>query len=105
MIQIEPVLEAAELVEEKHRLPPPPPPTHEALVRATELLAPWQSSHTRARALAAYLGWLSIGPLRDVLELSEAEAHRVILDLQAGGLLEAGDGPIWRFTRLNSSKP
>ncbi|NWF68746.1 MAG: hypothetical protein HXY40_06655 [Chloroflexi bacterium] len=54
----------------------------------------------RGAALAAYLGWLGVGPLQDVLSLTEADARAVIGSLQAAGVLEAGDGAVLRFIRL-----
>ena len=56
-----------------------------------------------AGALAAYLGWLGQGPLRDVLKLSADDAEKTIRILLADGLLEAGDGPVWRFARLSDA--
>jgi hypothetical protein len=53
-----------------------------------------------ASALAAYLGWLGMGPLRDVLQVSTEEADEILRRLLASGVLEAGDGPVWRFARL-----
>jgi hypothetical protein len=53
-----------------------------------------------ARALAAYLGWLSTGPLVDVLNLSLAEADETLRILRAIEVLEPGEGPVWRFARL-----
>lgn len=55
----------------------------------------------RARALATYLGWLGLGPLMDVLDLSVEDARSTIALLQTQGYLEDGDGPTWRFQRLD----
>lgn len=62
-----------------------------------------EKSHRQAGALAAYLGWLSIGPLVDVLDLSLEEARSTIAALQDTGVLEPSSGPIWRFLRLDNS--
>lgn len=58
-----------------------------------------------AQALAAYIGWLGIGPLRDVLHLSISEAEETLRILRAMSVLEPGDGPIWRFVRLVDPPP
>ncbi len=58
-----------------------------------------------AQALAAYIGWLGIGPLRDVLQLSVAEAEETLRILRAMSVLEPGDGPVWRFVRLVDPPP
>lgn len=55
----------------------------------------------RSRALAAYLGWLGLGPLIDVLEISLEDAQSTINSLQNEGLLEEGSGPVWRYRRLD----
>lgn len=52
---------------------------------------------SQARALAAYLGWLGIGPLRDILLLSNDEAEAVIEGLKAASILEDTDSPTPRF--------
>jgi len=53
-----------------------------------------------ARALAAYLGWLSVGALRDILGQSDSEARETLQILRTLGILEESDGRIWRFVRL-----
>ena len=58
-----------------------------------------------AQALAAYLGWLSVGPLRDVLHMSATEAEETLRILRRVNVLEPGDGPIWRFARLAEPPP
>lgn len=78
---------------------PLPPP--DVLYRAAEALTPEDVKLARARALAAYLGWLAHGPLRDVLMMSYEDADVIIARLQAEGILESGDGPIYRFIRLD----
>lgn len=55
---------------------------------------------TAAQSLAAYLGWLSVGPLRDVLNLTDEEAGETLLILRKLQVLEEGEGPIYRFLRL-----
>jgi hypothetical protein len=54
--------------------------------------------------LAAYLGWLSIGPLIDVLEQSPQDARATLKALQEAGLLEAGESPMLRFMRLSEEE-
>ncbi len=54
----------------------------------------------QAQALAAYLGWIGMGPLRDVLGLSSGEARAILAALQNLGIVENGDTPILRFVRL-----
>lgn len=54
----------------------------------------------QAQALAAYLGWIGMGPLRDVLGLSSGEARAILAALQNLGIVESGDGPVLRFVRL-----
>jgi DNA segregation ATPase FtsK/SpoIIIE, S-DNA-T family len=54
----------------------------------------------RAQALAAYLGWLGVGPLQDVLGLSLTEAQGILAELCAKGVLEAGSSSVLRFARL-----
>lgn len=53
-----------------------------------------------AGALAAYLGWLAVGPLRDVLLLDDAQSRETVRILISLGTLEGGEGPVWRFARL-----
>jgi hypothetical protein len=57
----------------------------------------------RAGALAAYLGWISVGVLRDVFGTAEAEAQKTIGALQEIGVVEKGDGPAYRFVRLSDN--
>lgn len=54
----------------------------------------------QARALTAYLGWIGLGPLQDVLGLSEDEALQVIQALKETGIIEDTDNSILRFVRL-----
>jgi hypothetical protein len=56
-----------------------------------------------ASALAAYLGWIGSGALRDVLGVSETEAQTLISALQAAGVVEQGDSAILRFVRLSDN--
>jgi hypothetical protein len=57
----------------------------------------------RASALAAYLGWIGSGALRDVLGVSELEAQTLISALQAAGVIEQGDSAVLRFIRLSDN--
>jgi hypothetical protein len=70
------------------------PPPLSASEQVLEYVVP------RARALAAYLGWLGEGPLRDVLGLNEAQAQNVMDQLKAEGLLEPKIAPVLRYQRL-----
>ncbi|GEM_PF-2165311 len=76
-------------------------PSPAALRRVAEALTPQDVKLARAGALAAYLGWLGVGPLHDVLGMSEEEAAEVLEHLQMVGVLETGSGPTWRFARLD----
>jgi hypothetical protein len=73
-----------------------------ALARATQALATESDDRlvVQAMTLAAYLGWLGIGPLRDIFGASTGEAKAVISTLQSMEVIEDGDGPIYRFIRL-----
>ncbi len=73
-----------------------PPPPFIGAAQTMEVILP------RARALAAYLGWLSAGPLRDVLGLSEQQAVNVMDQLRAEGLLEPKMAPTLRYQRLSA---
>jgi hypothetical protein len=78
-----------------------PPRTPEARPRGTAPLPPTVNlAQQQATALAAYLGWISAAPLRDILLLSEAEAHEMLDVLKRAGVIEQTDGPIFRFARL-----
>jgi hypothetical protein len=89
---------------------PPTPPTGQtaarpvtaALARATYALSGDADERRlqQAQALAAYLGWLGISPLRDVLGLSAAEARATLAVLQRAQVIEDGDTPVLRFLRL-----
>lgn len=57
----------------------------------------------KASALAAYLGWIGIGPLHDILGLSEAEANAVLLQLRTLGIVEDDNTPTPRFIRLSEN--
>lgn len=54
----------------------------------------------QAAMLAAYLGWVSMGVLRDVFSIADADAHHLIQALQASGVVETGSSPMLRFVRL-----
>lgn len=54
----------------------------------------------RAQALAAYLGWLGLGPLQDVLGLSADDAQTMLATLQSRGILDSDGSPTPRFVRL-----
>lgn len=73
------------------------------LARATQALSGEATDDkllVQSMTLAAYLGWLGIGPLRDIFGLSAGEARAILAALQNQGIIESGDGPIFRFLRL-----
>ncbi len=80
----------------------PPRTAVSTLARATYTLSGSTDErlHKQAQALAAYLGWLGVGPLRDVLGLSAGEARALLEALQRAGVIEEGDSPTLRFIRL-----
>ena len=57
----------------------------------------------QAQALAAYLGWLGIGPLQDVLLLPESEAKAILKSLQSSGVLSSDQSHTPRFVRLSEN--
>jgi hypothetical protein len=56
----------------------------------------------QAEALAAYLGWIGLGPLQDILWMSQEEAREVLEILKSSGIVEDGTGSTLRFLRLTS---
>ncbi|MCU0496937.1 MAG: hypothetical protein MUF87_06250 [Anaerolineae bacterium] len=58
------------------------------------------TSTQQAAMLAAYLGWLSVGALRDIFGLADGEAQTLLNQLQSRGLIEATEGGMFRFVRL-----
>lgn len=79
-------------------------PTQTQMATQTDQSSAPQRAHsalTRAQALAAYLGWIGIGPLIDVLGLSTGEANIVMEQLQQLGVVETGDTTTPRFIRLS----
>lgn len=60
------------------------------------------SLFAQAKALAAYLGWLSVGALHDIFYLEEPEANALIAYLQREGILEDTDDPTPRFLKQSS---
>jgi hypothetical protein len=101
-----PELEGSRLgaVEQPHRATGPLPTRTRAgsVARATQVLSGQsdEKSIAQATTLAAYLGWLGVGPLRDIFGLPVSEAQAVLAALQNQGIIETGDGPIYRFLRL-----
>jgi len=96
--------------------PTPPKPSSDDLARAASALggadkpsqpttwAETSSADTpfvlkQARSLAAYLGWLSVGALHDILGLSVEESQRILALLKTEGVLEASDHTTPRFLR------
>lgn len=61
----------------------------------------------QAQALAAYLGWIGMGPLQDILGLSQEQATRILGILRQMKLIENGNSPTPRFIPLDrrSSQP
>jgi DNA segregation ATPase FtsK/SpoIIIE-like protein len=112
------ILEPMSTLEPVGELPTPPvpeKPSPDTLVRATVALGgdesrSWQkdaqkSDIEKAQALAAYLGWLGIGPLQDILGLSHDEALAMLHGLQAAGILEDTASPTPRFVPLTRKRP
>jgi hypothetical protein len=54
-------------------------------------------------ALAAYLGWISKGALRDIFFVSEKEAGEVIKQLQKQQIIEDANYPTLRFVKIEQS--
>jgi len=90
--------------------PTPPKPSSNDLARAANALggsdkptpaAPIDAPQVmrQARSLAAYLGWLSVGALHDILSLSVEESQHVLSLLKTEGVLEASDHTTPRFLR------
>jgi DNA segregation ATPase FtsK/SpoIIIE, S-DNA-T family len=75
------------------------------LAKATQALSSPDEDRIlgQAQALAAYLGWIGMGPLRDVLGLSSGESRAILAALQNIGSIESGDGPVLRFVRLEDN--
>jgi hypothetical protein len=71
--------------------------------QAAAQIAAGSSLLQRAGALAAYLGWIGVGAVRDVFGVSEGDAQAVITSLQEAGVVEKGDGPAYRFVRLSDN--
>jgi hypothetical protein len=71
----------------------------QAIINQLPSVIPTTTLH-QARALTAYLGWISMGPLQDVLGLNAQEAQEVISVLKASGIVEDSDSPTLRFVRL-----
>lgn len=109
--------------EEVEKLPSPPVPDKPApdvLARATQVLESVVvkqqeaikakegnlKGHVlqQAQALAAYLGWLGVGPLEDIFGYTQDEAQVVIQELQKQGVLENTDCAIARFMPLSNEK-
>ncbi|HLV34396.1 MAG TPA: FtsK/SpoIIIE domain-containing protein [Spirillospora sp.] len=91
--------------ETPHRATGPLPTRTRAgiLARATQVLSGEEANEkllAQSMTLAAYLGWLGIGPLRDIFGLSAAESRAILAALQTQGVIEEGEGPVYRFLRL-----
>jgi hypothetical protein len=73
-----------------------------ALARATQALTTEADELlvVQAMTLAAYLGWIGVGPLRDIFGVSVSEARSTIAALQRMGVVEEGSATILRFIRL-----
>lgn len=72
------------------------------LARATQLLTGEGDEKLvmQSMTLAAYMGWLGVGPIRDIFGVASREALAVIGVLQNMDVIEDGDGPVYRFLRL-----
>ena len=62
-------------------------------------------SLNQAQALAAYLGWIGIGPLQDILGMSQEEAMRTITVLKTMGIVEDNASHTPRFVRAINAQP
>jgi len=58
----------------------------------------------QAQALAAYLGWLGVGPLQDIFGYTLEEAEVIVAELQRQGVLEYTDCAIARFMPLSQEQ-
>jgi DNA segregation ATPase FtsK/SpoIIIE-like protein len=94
------------------RAPVPSP----ALDRSTDLLARTaqitgggattaEVTLQQAQALAAYLGWIGIGPLQDILGMSVDEAKKTLIALRTMGIVENSNSPTPRFVRYIGQSP
>ncbi len=59
----------------------------------------------QAQALAAYLGWIGVGPLEDILNLPNNEARKTLLVLKAMGIVEDNNSNVARFLRVGTMSP
>ncbi|GAB4510371.1 MAG: hypothetical protein OHK0046_07070 [Anaerolineae bacterium] len=98
--------------DEDKRLSPVPPSaraTTEAVVTETAVVATDVTETTeevdysvrQAQALAAYLGWIGVGPLQDILGMTANEAQRTINALKKLKVVENGNSTTPRFIRLS----
>jgi DNA translocase FtsK/SpoIIIE-like protein len=97
------IVETSEQPRKEPPTPPTPPkPSPDTLARAAQMLAASEDERKlrQAQMLAAYLGWLSVGPLQDILEMTQTEARAMLTMLQNVGVLEAGENSMLRFVRL-----
>ncbi len=83
--------------------PVPEKPAAETLARAAQALSKYEPrpevSLQQAQALAAYLGWIGVGPLQDILGLSVQEAQKTLMVLRTMGIVESNSSPTPRFIR------
>lgn len=102
LIELLPELAGSDLAERPAASSLPTRTRAGTLARATQALGSLDENTVlqRAQALAAYLGWIGVGPLHDVLGLSIGEARAVIAALQNLGVVESGDKTTLRFIRL-----
>ena len=61
-------------------------------------------SLNQAQALATYLGWIGIGPLQDILGMSQDEAMRTVTVLKTMGIVEDNASHTPRFVRPISQR-
>lgn len=73
---------------------PAPPAPEPQMTNAPHILQ-------QAQALAAYLGWIGVGPLQDVLNISLNDANQIITQLQQMGVVENNTSTTPRFVRLS----
>lgn len=75
----------------------PQPPAETAPTSQTQDKIALPDILQQAQALAAYLGWLGVGPLQDILGMSPDEARRTLTALRSEGILENDDSLTPRF--------
>lgn len=57
----------------------------------------------QVQALAAYLGWIGVGPLQDILGMSTSDAKKAMIVLRRMGVVQNDETNTPRFIRLNDN--